>query len=60
MLGRLLRLFVVVILLGVLLKYVLGKQQKRKFGYWVHCLALILLLITSLIWLLYALQSDFW
>ncbi|WP_239323541.1 protein MIGRI [Snodgrassella gandavensis] len=60
MLGRLLRLFVVVLLLGVLLKYVLGKQQKQKLGYWVNCLALILLLITSLMWLLYALEADFW
>ncbi|MCO6525299.1 MULTISPECIES: hypothetical protein [Snodgrassella] len=60
MLGRLLRLFIVIMLLGVVLRYVLGKQQQQTFGYWINCLALILLLVTLLMWLLYALKTVFW
>ncbi|WP_445081752.1 protein MIGRI [Snodgrassella alvi] len=60
MIGRLLRLFAIVILLGVLLRYVLGRRQKQTLGYWVNCLALILLVVTLLMWLLYVFKSVSW
>lgn len=57
MIGRLLRLFLFVMLLGVLLKYLLGRQQKQVLGYWVNCLAVVLIVISSLILLIFVLKS---
>ncbi|WP_425314102.1 protein MIGRI [Snodgrassella alvi] len=44
-------------LLGVLLKYLLGRQQKQTLGYWVNCLALVLIVISSLILLIFVFKS---
>lgn len=60
MIGRLLRLFLFVMLLGVLLKYLLGRRQKQVLGYWVNCLALVLIVISSLILLIFVLKSVFY
>uniref|UniRef100_UPI003F880970 protein MIGRI n=1 Tax=Snodgrassella alvi TaxID=1196083 RepID=UPI003F880970 len=57
MIGRLLRLFLFVMLLGVLLKYLLGRQQKQTLGYCVNCLALVLIVISSLILLIFVFKS---
>uniref|UniRef100_UPI003F8D3851 protein MIGRI n=1 Tax=Snodgrassella alvi TaxID=1196083 RepID=UPI003F8D3851 len=58
MIGRLLRLLIIVLFLVVIYRCVLRKRNRESINYWVNSLAMILLSMAALICLLYVLKGD--